>query len=61
MAPWELRKHIRDNVTFPVIAPSGAEKLEHFSEVFDKTKAEATLAAGIFHRKEVSIQTVKKI
>jgi len=61
MADLELRKHIRDNVTFLVIASSGAGKGEHFSEVFDKTKAEAELAAGIFHRKEVSIETVKNI
>jgi len=35
-------------------------KVEHFSEVFEKTKAEAALAAGIVHRKEVSIEAVKQ-
>ena len=44
----ELINHIRDNVSIPVIASSGAGKVEHFSEVFAKTKAEAALAAGIF-------------
>ena len=56
----ELVKHIRDNVTTPVIASSGAGKVEHFSEVFEKTMAEAALAAGIFHREEVPIEAVKK-
>jgi glutamine amidotransferase/cyclase len=56
----ELINHIRNNVTIPVIASSGAGKVEHFSEVFEKTKAEAALAAGIFHRKEVEIEAVKQ-
>ena len=43
-----------------VIASSGAGKVEHFSEVFGKTKAEAALAAGIFHREEVPIEAVKE-
>jgi hypothetical protein len=37
-----------------------AGKVEHFSEVFNATDAEAALAAGIFHRKEVPISDVKK-
>ena len=56
----ELVNHIRNNVTIPVIASSGAGKVEHFSEVFEKTKAEAALAAGIFHREEVPIEAVKE-
>jgi glutamine amidotransferase/cyclase len=56
----ELVNHIRNNVTIPVIASSGAGKVEHFSEVFEKTKAEAALAAGIFHREEVPIAAVKE-
>jgi glutamine amidotransferase/cyclase len=55
----ELINHIRNNVSIPVIASSGAGKVEHFSEVFKKTKAEAALAAGIFHREEVPIEAVK--
>jgi len=42
-----------------VIASSGAGKVEHFTEVFEKTKAEAALAAGILHREEVPIEAVK--
>ena len=45
--------------TFSNVYSSGAGKVEHFSEVFEKTDVEAALAAGIFHRKEVSIEAVK--
>jgi glutamine amidotransferase/cyclase len=43
-------KHISESVSIPVIASSGAGKVEHFSEVFEKNKAETALAEGIFHR-----------
>ncbi|GMH31617.1 hypothetical protein Nepgr_033461 [Nepenthes gracilis] len=56
----DLIKLISDAVSIPVIASSGAGAVEHFSEVFKKTGASAALAAGIFHRKEVSIQSVKE-
>jgi len=56
----ELINHIRENVSIPVIASSGAGKVEHFSEVLEKTKAEAALAAGIFHREAVPIEAVKR-
>ena len=56
----EPAKHVREAVTIPVIASSGAGKVEHFSEVFEKTDVEAVLAAGIFHREEVPIEAVKK-
>jgi glutamine amidotransferase/cyclase len=46
-------------VTIPVIASSGAGCAAHFSEVFTQTGADAALAAGIFHRKEVPIADVK--
>ena len=55
----ELINHIRDNVGIPVIASSGAGRVEHFSQVFSRTRAEAALAAGIFHRREVPIAAVK--
>ena len=55
----ELVKHISENISIPVIASSGAGKVEHFSEVFEKTDVEAALAAGIFHREEVPIEAVK--
>lgn len=50
----ELIKLVSDAVTIPVIASSGAGMVQHFSEVFEKTNASAALAAGIFHRNEVS-------
>lgn len=56
----ELINLVRNGVTIPVIASSGAGCEEHFTEVFNKTKAEAALAAGIFHRNEVPVQSVKK-
>ncbi|XP_021276244.1 imidazole glycerol phosphate synthase hisHF, chloroplastic isoform X2 [Herrania umbratica] len=56
----DLIKLISDAVSIPVIASSGAGAAEHFSEVFMETNASAALAAGIFHRKEVPIQSVKE-
>ena len=56
----ELIRHVQEAVTIPVIASSGAGSSEHFVEVFQKTDVEAALAAGIFHRREVSIAEVKK-
>jgi len=55
----ELINAVKHAVTIPVIASSGAGCVEHFYEVFTKTQAESALAAGIFHRKEVSIPEVK--
>ncbi|CAA3014562.1 imidazole glycerol phosphate synthase hisHF, chloroplastic [Olea europaea subsp. europaea] len=56
----DLIKLISDAVSIPVIASSGAGAVEHFSEVFFETNTSAALAAGIFHRKEVAIQSVKE-
>ncbi len=55
----ELINAVRNAVSIPVIASSGAGCEDHFAQVFEKTSAEAALAAGIFHRKEVPIQNVK--
>ncbi|CAN0915647.1 Imidazole glycerol phosphate synthase hisHF, chloroplastic [Linum grandiflorum] len=56
----DLIQLISDAVSIPVIASSGAGNAEHFKEVFEKTNASAALAAGIFHRKEVPIGSVKE-
>ena len=56
----ELINQVRQAVSIPVIASSGAGKVEHFSEVFAETGVEAALAAGIFHREEVPISAVKE-
>ena len=57
----ELIKHVRNAVSIPVIASSGAGNSGHFIEVFKETDVEAALAAGIFHRKEVPISEVKDL
>ncbi|KAJ3024417.1 UNVERIFIED_CONTAM: hypothetical protein HDU68_008184 [Siphonaria sp. JEL0065] len=51
---------VKNSVSIPVIASSGAGKVEHFTECFSATDVEAALAAGIFHRKEVAISQVKE-
>jgi glutamine amidotransferase/cyclase len=56
----ELIQAVRSAVTIPVIASSGAGRVEHFAEVFAVTHVEAALAAGIFHRREVPIAAVKE-
>lgn len=55
----ELINAVAQAVSIPIIASSGAGCVEHFYEVFSQTEAEAALAAGIFHRQEVSIAAVK--
>jgi len=55
----ELINAVAAAVTIPVIASSGAGKVEHFYEVFSATEAESALAAGIFHRREIPIGDVK--
>jgi len=55
----ELINAVKQAVTIPVIASSGAGCAEHFQEVFERTDVEAALAAGIFHRREVPIPLVK--
>ena len=55
----ELINAVKQAVTIPVIASSGAGCVEHFLDVFTKTNAESALAAGIFHRREVPIGDVK--
>jgi len=55
----ELIRAVRAAVGIPVIASSGAGRPEHFLSVFEGTGAEAALAAGIFHRREVPITEVK--
>jgi glutamine amidotransferase/cyclase len=56
----ELIQAVSRAVSIPVIASSGAGQVQHFQDVFSGTQAEAALAAGIFHRREVSIAEVKE-
>lgn len=55
-----LTKAVAEAVNIPVIASGGCGKLEHFAEVFQETKADAALAASLFHYKELTISEVKE-
>lgn len=56
----ELTQMISDNVSVPVIASGGAGELEHFYDALTIGKADAVLAASLFHFKELEIMEVKK-
>ena len=55
-----LTKTIAKAVKIPVIASGGAGTMEHFYEAFTEGKAEATLAASLFHYKELEINQLKR-
>ncbi len=55
-----LTKAVAEAVSIPVIASGGAGKLEHFHEALVDAKAEAVLAASLFHYKELEIKQVKE-
>lgn len=55
----ELTRQISEAVSIPVIASGGAGKLEHFKEAVTEGKADAVLAASLFHFKELEIKEVK--
>ena len=55
-----LTRAISEAVGIPVIASGGAGNKEHFAEAFIEGKADAALAASIFHYKETSIHEVKE-
>ena len=50
---------LSDTVNIPIIASGGAGNMEHFYEVFTKGKADAGLAASIFHFGEIEIPDLK--
>jgi imidazole glycerol-phosphate synthase subunit HisF len=56
----ELTRAVSDVVTIPVIASGGAGTLEHLYEALAKGKADAVLAASIFHFKEYTIRQAKE-
>ena len=53
-------KELSEMLTIPVIASGGAGKKEHFVEVFEQGKADAALAASIFHYNEIPVPELKK-
>lgn len=56
----ELTKIIAENVSIPVIASGGAGTMEHFYDALTTGKADAALAASLFHYKELEINELKK-
>ena len=55
----ELNRSISEAVTIPIIASGGAGTLEHLYQVINEGKADAVLAASIFHFKEFTIEETK--
>ncbi len=51
---------VTQEINVPVIASGGAGNIDHFIEVFNKGKADAALAASIFHFKEIQLMALKK-
>ena len=56
----ELTRIVSEHVSIPVIASGGAGSLEHFRDAFGEGKADAALAASLFHFKELEISEVKE-
>ena len=56
----ELTRTIAENVHIPVIASGGAGTREHFYDVLTEGKADAALAASLFHFKELDIMELKE-
>ncbi len=56
----ELTRAVAEAVSIPVIASGGAGSLEHFKEALTDGKADAALAASLFHYKELEIREVKR-
>ncbi len=55
----DLTRSISEAVKIPVIASGGAGRLEHFRDAFTKGKADAALAASLFHFGELTVGQVK--
>lgn len=56
----ELTAEISQMLSVPIIASGGAGNMEHFVDSFTKGKADAALAASIFHFKEISVPELKE-
>jgi cyclase len=51
---------LSDHVNIPIIASGGAGNMQHFTDSFEKGKADAALAASVFHFKEIEIIALKE-
>jgi len=56
----DITAEIASRVNIPVVASGGAGTMEHFLEVFTKGKADAALAASVFHFGEIDIKQLKR-
>ncbi|MGI6777981.1 MAG: imidazole glycerol phosphate synthase subunit HisF [Acetivibrionales bacterium] len=56
----ELTRKVADSVNIPVIASGGAGTMEHFYEVLTEGRADAVLAASLFHYREMEIMDLKR-
>ena len=56
----KLTRTIAENVSIPVIASGGAGTMEHFYNALTQGKADAVLAASLFHYKEMEITDLKR-
>lgn len=56
----EMLAELSNKLTIPVIASGGAGKPEHFRDAFLKGKADAALAASVFHFGEITIPQLKR-
>jgi len=56
----ELTRTIADAVNIPIIASGGAGTMEHFHTVLTEGKADAALAASVFHYEEINIKDLKE-
>ena len=55
-----MYKEISNNLSIPIIASGGAGELSHLVDAVRLGKADALLAASIFHYEEISIKKVKQ-
>lgn len=56
----ELTRAVSESVPVPVIASGGAGTIEHFADVFEHAKADAALAASVFHFHEIELPRLKE-
>ncbi|MFC1481646.1 imidazole glycerol phosphate synthase subunit HisF [Candidatus Neomarinimicrobiota bacterium] len=56
----EITAQVSTSVTIPVIASGGIGELEHFKDAFERGRADAVLAASVFHRSQLTISQVKE-
>ena len=56
----DITQKLATSLSIPVIASGGGGSMEHFSDVFLQAKADAALAASVFHFKEIEIPALKQ-